>query len=175
MQTRHSTCLPPHSTRSIRLQTLHFTLQTPHLTLGTKRPTLHFTFSRLNTTSENHTLQTLQSTPCTLHPPVATLRTPDAISTFHMPTSALYTLQHHTHTGKKCKMAQGSKQVWESRPRLKRNMPRLRKSRSRSKKSDPRSKKVIQGRKKEVRLKKSDQRSKKRLAPLHIVYNIHII
>ena len=98
MQTRHSTCLPPHSTRSIRLQTLHFTLQTPHLTLGTKRPTLHFTFSILNTTSENHTLQTLQSTPCTLHPPVATLRTPDANSTFHMPTSALYTLQNHTHT-----------------------------------------------------------------------------
>ena len=81
--------------RSIYLS-IHFTLQTPHLTLGTKRPTLHFTFSILNTTSENHTLQTLQSTPCTLHPPVATLRTPDANSTFHMPTSALYTLQHHT-------------------------------------------------------------------------------
>ena len=80
---------------------IHFTLQTPHLTLGTKRPTLHFTFSILNTTSENHTLQTLQSTPCTLHPPVATLRTPDANSTFHMPTSALYTLQHHTHTQRK--------------------------------------------------------------------------
>ena len=110
LQTLHST--------AFRLQTLHFTLQTPHLTLGTKRPTLHFTFSTLNTTSENHTLQTLQSTPCTLHPPVATLRTPDANSTFHMPTSALYTLQNHTHTEKKCKMAQGSNQVWESRPRL---------------------------------------------------------
>ena len=148
MQTRHSTCLHPHSTHSIRLQTLHFTLQTPHLTLGTKRPTLHFTSSILNTTNENHTLQTLQSTPCTLHAPVATPRTPDANSTFHMPTSALYTLQNHTHTEKKCKMAQGSKQVWGSRPRLKRNMPRLRKSRSRSEKSDPRSKKGIQGQKK---------------------------
>ena len=84
LQTLHST--------AFRLQTLHFTLQTPHLTLGTKCPTLHFTFSILNTTSENHTLQTVQSTPCTLHPPVATLRTPDANSTFHMPTSALYTL-----------------------------------------------------------------------------------
>ena len=92
LQTLHST--------AFRLQTLHFTLQTPHLTLGTKRPTLHFTFSILNTTSENHTLQTLQSTPCTLHPPVATLRTPDANSTFHMPTSALYTLQNHTHREK---------------------------------------------------------------------------
>ena len=71
-------------------------------------------------------------------------------------------------------MAQDSKQVWESRPRLKRNMPRLRKSRSRSKKSDPRSKKGIQGRKKEVRLKKNDPRSKKNL-PNHIyIYKIYI-
>ena len=83
-----------------------------------------------------------------------------------VPTVALHTPASHTE--KKCKMAQGSKQVWESRPRLKRNMPRLRKSRSRSKKSDPRSKKsdprskkrgkvkkkVIQGQKKRSKVKK---------------------
>ena len=92
--TVHTWCSQRHMPR-MTLQTLHstaFRLQTPHLTLGTKCPTLHFTFSILNTTSENHTLQTLQSTPCTLHPQVATLRTPDADSTFHMPTSALYTV-----------------------------------------------------------------------------------
>ena len=79
-----------------------------------------------------------------------------------------------THTEKKCKMAQGSKQVWGSRPRLKRNMPRLRKSRSRSEKSDPRSKKGIQGQKKEVRSKKSDPRSKKDLPMIIHRYGQHL-
>ena len=101
-----------------------------------------------------------------MHTPPTSRHTPHARCNLDIPHAYLRTLhfQNHTHTEKKCKMAQGSKQVWESRPKLKRNMPRLRKSRSRSKKSDPRSKKGIQGRKKEVRLKKNDPRSKKRLA-----------
>ena len=135
-----------HTPLDCKLYTSQGKLHTSHWARNAQRCISHSAYWTLR--SENHTLQTLQSTPCTIHPPVATLRTPDANSTFHMPTSALYTLQNHTHTEKKCKMAQGSKQVWGSRPRLKRNMPRLRKSRSRSKKSDPRPKKGIQGQKK---------------------------
>ena len=132
---------------AFRLQTLHFTLQTPHLTLGMKRPALHFTFNRLNTTSENqhckhysprHAHSTHQSPHSALQMQTrhSTCLPPHATQLFRQPTQSTHS--RITHTEKKCKMAQGSKQVWVSRPRLKRNMPRLKKSRSRSKK-------VIQG------------------------------
>ena len=72
-----------------------------------------------------------------------------------------------THTEKKCKMAQGSKQVWESRPKLKRNVPRLRKSRSRSKKSDPRSKKRDPRSEKRGKVKKKWSKVKKKTCPIY--------
>ena len=67
---------------------------------GEKLPTCppHFRFYTLSTTTSHHTLQILHTTPCTLHPPVATLRISDCkldIPHFNLPTpplSAFYAL-----------------------------------------------------------------------------------